>query len=475
MGYPLRFAIQAKDQAGHDANYSPLATSGYAFHCVATLVKPGRGAQPEALEVVGDMVDHSDGTLSCSLHFKKAGTYEVRVEGEDGGELQGSPFTVSAAAAGMDARFCKLDGAGLKGGVAGRPCTFTIQVRRPLCPPACAQPAPRHRASALAHRAPRLCTRSPRATAQALDRHGNVCYEKPEAEVAQATRFAVTLVPIKPAKSGSRRPASPPKAQASPRPGSRGTTPRTAAARPSLLSARSGSGDAPGPVTIARDLGLVHGSVRSQGSGLYAAEYVVTKSGLYELRVVHSARRALLPPPAPITRTGTRAGLADACRPLLCSSPQPSPRASRAPRPRPRPRRPTSLARLRCPMQASTRTRSRWRAVPFASRSRRRRRTCPRASACSRTGARARTSRWRSRRRGRWPASSSSRGIATSTRAAWAATASRCCSTGPSHWRARRWTRATAPTPCATARAAPANTCSPSPRTSSTSPAHASA
>ena len=171
-GFPLRFGILARDQAGHAANYSPLATSGHAFSCVATMLAPegnapeeeeepdfleeeGRGGGP--LQERGMVVDKRDGTYNCTFAFRRSGTYEVVVSGEDGGELEGSGFTVVTRAGGMDARFCRLHGAGLEGGTAGQPAHFRVH---------------------------------------ALDRYGNTCCESEEAERAQAGRFTVLLVPV---------------------------------------------------------------------------------------------------------------------------------------------------------------------------------------------------------------------------------------------------------------------------------------
>ena len=176
-GFPLRFGILARDQAGHAANYSPLATSGHAFSCVATLLEPeggaaegnapeeedvpdflreeGRGQGP--LQERGMVVDKRDGTYNCTFAFRRAGTYKVVVTGEDGGELEGSGFTVVTRAGGMDARFCRLKGEGLDGGTAGQPAHFRVH---------------------------------------ALDRYGNTCCESGEAERVQAGRFTVLLVPV---------------------------------------------------------------------------------------------------------------------------------------------------------------------------------------------------------------------------------------------------------------------------------------
>jgi hypothetical protein len=180
-GFPLRFGILARDQAGHAANYSPLATSGHVFSCVATLLEPEGAAResnaPEEeeeeeesdflraegrakggpLQERGMVVDKRDGTYNCTFVFRRSGTYEVEVTGEDAGELEGSGFTVVTRAGGMDARFCRLDGAGLEGGTAGQPAHFRVH---------------------------------------ALDRYGNTCCESEEAESAQAGRFTVLLVPV---------------------------------------------------------------------------------------------------------------------------------------------------------------------------------------------------------------------------------------------------------------------------------------
>ena len=176
-GFPLRFGILARDQAGHAANYSPLATSGHAFSCVATMLEPEgnapEGTAPEEeeepdflqeegrrggpLQERGMVVDKRDGTYNCTFAFRRSGTYEVMVTGEDGGELEGSGFTVVTRAGGMDARFCRLHGAGLEGGTAGQAAHFRVH---------------------------------------ALDRYGNTCCESEEAERAQAGRFTVLLVPV---------------------------------------------------------------------------------------------------------------------------------------------------------------------------------------------------------------------------------------------------------------------------------------
>ena len=177
-GFPLRFSILARDQAGHAADYSPLATAGHAFSCVATLLEPEGGAPesraPEAgeaeepgflreegraggpLQERAIVVDRRDGSYNCTLAFRRSGTYTVLVTGEDGREIEGSGFKVVTRAGGMDARFCRLHGAGLEGATAGQPAHFRVH---------------------------------------ALDRYGNTCRETEEAELKQAGRFTVLLVP----------------------------------------------------------------------------------------------------------------------------------------------------------------------------------------------------------------------------------------------------------------------------------------
>ena len=237
VGERLGFTIVARDQSGTVASYSPLAASGYRFTCVATAQTPGGGgdggdggaaadplAAAAAIEVEGDVVDNRDGTSRVTLLFTTCGTYTVRVVGEDGGELDGSPFTASASAGGMDARFCELQGEGLYGGEAGKLATFRVQ---------------------------------------ALDRHGNVCAEGAAAEAAQAARFSVLLLPI---KRGRRR-------------GGLGGK--------SSRQVRAPAPAPPDEALLAEEAGAVRGFVRALGNGLYCAEYAAGESGGYDLRVSH--------------------------------------------------------------------------------------------------------------------------------------------------------------------------------------------
>ena len=325
-GFPLRFRILARDQAGHAADYSPLATAGYAFSCVATLLEPedgapeshapeereaeepgvlreeGRGGGP--LQERGIVVDRRDGSYSCTLAFRESGTYTVLVAGEDGREVEGSGFTVVTRAGGMDARFCRLDGAGLEGATAGQPAHFRVH---------------------------------------ALDRYGNTCCETEEAELKQAGRFTVLLVPVASklappnrGKSGrtdaivtranaltsqreaammpvppapyTRPPARPPHAvhprvhaRCAPLPTSSPYHSSPCAAPcpppPCLPRTRTPALPAPyapyAPPRLRASARQVTGTMVPVGGGLYEAEFVVTRAGQYELQ----ARPVAVRPP----------------------------------------------------------------------------------------------------------------------------------------------------------------------------------